>query len=126
MRVTFTARELDVMSLLWESGSGTVSEVRDRLSDDLAYTTVLTILRTLESKGHVRHESEGRAHRYYPTVERSDAGESALRHLTAKVFGGSAETLLAHLVSDKGLKPRELARMRKLLEGEIDRRRESP
>jgi hypothetical protein len=42
------------------------------------------------------------------------------------VFGGSAEALLAHLVSDKGLKPRELARMRKLLEEEMDRRRESP
>ena len=57
----FTDRELDIMDVLWEHGPSTVADVRDRLPVDLAYTTVLTILRTLEEKGHVGHESEGRA-----------------------------------------------------------------
>src|SRR4051812_10273211 len=95
----FTDRELDVMSVLWALGSGTVTEVRDRLDDDLPYTTVLTVLRTLEAKGFVRHEEEGRAHRYHPTVARQDAGASGMRRLVDKVFAGSAEALLAQLVS---------------------------
>ena len=55
-------RELDVMGVLWELRSGTVAEVRERLPAELAYTTVLTILRNLEEKGFVSHEVEGRAH----------------------------------------------------------------
>ena len=74
----FTSRELDVMSVLWRESSGTVAEVRERLSDDLAYTTVLWVLQTLEEKGYVRHEREGRAHRYIPLVESEAAGASAL------------------------------------------------
>jgi predicted transcriptional regulator len=57
-------RELDVMGVLWELRSGTVAEVRERLPAELAYTTVLTILRNLEEKGFVTHDVEGRAHRY--------------------------------------------------------------
>ena len=70
MRITFTDRELDVMAVLWSRGSATVAEVRERLPDDLAYTTVLSVLRTLEEKGHVGHRGEGKAHRYFPLVER--------------------------------------------------------
>src|SRR5439155_2390385 len=72
------------MSVLWNLGSATVAEVRERLPDDLAYTTVLTVLRTLEQKGHVAHTGEGRAHRYRPLVKRAAAGRSALRRLWVK------------------------------------------
>jgi BlaI family transcriptional regulator, penicillinase repressor len=116
MEVQFTDRELDVMAVLWDLGSGTVAEVQDRLPDELAYTTVLTILRTLEEKGHVRHEEEGRAYRYIPTVDREAAGRSALRRLVRKVFQGSPELLLTQLVSERQLSPQQLARMRRLLE----------
>ena len=115
MRISFTDRELDVMSVLWDAGSATVAEVRDRLSDDLAYTTVLTVLRTLEQKGYVGHTGEGRAHRYHPLVKRAAAGRSALRRLLNKVFDGSAELLLTQLVSEKNLSDEELRRLRKLL-----------
>ena len=64
----FTERELDVMSILWKEGSATVTEVRERLADELAYTSVLSALQTLEEKGYVRHEQEGRAYRYFPLV----------------------------------------------------------
>ncbi|HZD03998.1 MAG TPA: BlaI/MecI/CopY family transcriptional regulator, partial [Longimicrobiales bacterium] len=80
--VIFTERELDVMAVLWEHGSATVAEVQERLRDDLAYTTVLTILRTLEEKGRVGHREEGRAYRYHPLVEKDTAQDSALRRLT--------------------------------------------
>lgn len=116
MEVTFTDRELDVMGVLWETGGATVAEVRRRLSDELAYTTVLTVLRTLEEKGYVTHQEEGKAYRYLPLVERRDAGTSALRRLVRKLFKGSPELLLTHLVSDRDLSEEELRRMRALLE----------
>jgi BlaI family transcriptional regulator, penicillinase repressor len=116
MEIAFTDRELDVMQVLWERGSATVAEVRDALPDDLAYTTVLTVLRVLEDKGYVGHTEEGRAHRYHPRVERNQARVSALQRLTRKLFKDSPELLLTHLVADRGLKPDEIRRMRELLD----------
>jgi predicted transcriptional regulator len=112
----FTGRELDIMSVLWRQGSGSVAEVRRALGDSVAYTTVLKILQILEEKGGVRHEAEGRAYRYYPLVGSGEAGGSALSRILEKIFGGSAELLLTQLVSDRNLSPGELARMRSLLE----------
>ena len=114
--VVFTDRELDVMAVLWDRGPSTVADVRDGLADDLAYTTVLTILRTLEEKGHVAHEEEGRAYRYRALVERGEAQGSALDRLRTKLFSGSTELLLAHLVADQDLSEEELERLRKLLD----------
>ena len=119
MEIHFTERELDIMAVLWERGSATVAEMRERLADDLAYTTVLTMLRILEEKGYVAHEEEGRAHRYFPLVERGRAGQSALRRLTRKLFGGSPELLLTHLVADRDLSQEELGRMHELLEARL-------
>lgn len=116
MEVSFTDRELDVMGVLWDRGSATVAEVRAALNDELAYTTVLTVLRVLEEKGHIEHEEEGRAHRYRPLVERQAAGTSALRRLTSKLFKGSAEMLLTQLVSDRRLGEDEIRRMREMLD----------
>lgn len=115
MDIRFTARELDVVSVLWDRGPSTVAEVQKALDDELAYTTVLTVLRILEDKGYVGHETEGRAHRYEPLVERNDAGGSALQRITARLFSGSPELLLTRLVEDEGLTEDELRRMRDLL-----------
>ena len=111
-----THRELDVMSLLWRHGSGTVSEVRERLGEPLAYTTVLWVLQTLEEKGHVRHEKEGRAYRYFPVMEQEEAGGNVLGRLVDKVFHGSAAMLLAQLVGERHVPADELKRMRDLLD----------
>ena len=111
-----TDRELDAMSILWRHGSGTVAEVRQRLADELAYTTVLWVLQTLEEKGFVRHEKEGRAYRYHPTIQQEAAGGSALDRIVDKVFHGSAAMLLAQLVGERKLPAAELERMRDLLD----------
>jgi len=112
----FTERELDIMSILWRRGSATVAEVRDELSDDLAYTSVLSALQTLEEKGYIGHEAEGRAYRYHPLVAAEEAGGSALARVLDKIFHGSAEMLLAQLVTERRIAPEELKRMRKLLQ----------
>lgn len=116
---SFAPRELDVMTVLWDSGPSTVAEVRDALAragHALAYTTVLTVLRTLETKGHVAHDAEGRVHRYRALVARDAAGPSALRRVLGTVFGGSPELLLTHLVRERGVGEAELRRMRALLD----------
>jgi BlaI family penicillinase repressor len=114
--VLFTGREMDIMNVLWELGSGTVAEVQDRLADELAYTSVLTILRILEKKGHVVHEQEGRAHRYVPTVAREEAREDAVQTVTRKLFAGSPMLLMTHLLGRKGLTERQLRRLRDLVD----------
>jgi BlaI family penicillinase repressor len=116
MEITFTDRELDVMGVLWDRGAATVAEVRERLHDELAYTTVLTILRTLEDKGYVGHVEAGKAHRYHPLVERRAAGASAVGRMLRKLFKNSPELLLTHLVSDRDLSDAELRRMKELLD----------
>ena len=116
MEISCTDRELDVMAVLWERGKATVAEVRDALEDQLAYTTVLTVLRTLEEKGHVGHEEAGKAYRYFPLVERQAAGSSAVGPLLDKLFRGSPALLLTHLVGDERLSDEELRRMARLLE----------
>ena len=120
--VSFADRELDVMGVLWELGSGTVSEVRERLPADLAYTTVLTILRNLEAKGFVRHEEEGKAHRYFPLVARQTAERSAVTRLVDRLFNGSPELLLTRLVDDHEISAEQLQRLAKRLRQRLDDR----
>lgn len=114
--IRFSERELDIMSVLWRLGSGTVAEVRAEFPDALGYTSILKMLQILEEKGHVRHEEEGRAYRYYPTVAAEEAGDSALKRIVNRIFDGSSELLLARLVAQRTLSPDELGRMRRMLE----------
>ena len=113
--IYFPPRELEVMSSLWRRGSATVSDVRDDLAEPLAYTSVLSALQTLEEKGYVRHEPEGRAYRYFPTIGADRAGTSALARIRDAIFQGSAELMFAQLVSDRKLDRASLERMRALL-----------
>jgi len=112
------------MNVLWEMGSGTVAEVQKSLSDDLAYTSVLTILRILEKKGHVRHETEGRAHRYLPLVAREEAREDAVKTVTRRLFSGSPMLLMAHLLGKKGLTESQLHRLRDLVDQHLEEEEE--
>ena len=108
-------RELEVMTWLWANGSGTVGEVKEGLTDPLAYTTVLTILRNLEAKGFLRRKDEGRAHRYFPRVQQKAARRRALRRLIDTLFLGSPQALLSHLVEEHDLSPAEMRRIAKRL-----------
>jgi predicted transcriptional regulator len=119
-----TERELDLMTVLWDRGPSTVAEVRAALEDDLAYTTVLTVLRVMEEKGLVSRREEGRAHRYSPRIERAEARSSALRRMTRRLFAGNPELLLTRLVEDEEWSEDDLQRMRALLDERLDREEE--
>ena len=116
MSVSLSNREAEIMAVLWEQGASTVAEVKDKLSDPLAYTTVLTILRNLEAKEYVGHEPDGRAHRYFAGSASRSARKSAIRHLAGKLFQGSADLLLTQLVSDRKLSEDQVRRIREILE----------
>lgn len=122
MSVAFTERELDLMAVLWDRGPSTAAEVREALSGqglDLAYNTVLTLLRILEDKGRVDHKEEGRAHRFRAAVKRKEAGASALRRTLDRMFGGSAEALVAQLVQQRGLSKDDLKRLRRVVDEQL-------
>ena len=119
MDIVLHEREMELMEVLWERGAATAAEVRDAIEDDLAYNTVLTILRRLELKGYVGHTEEGRAHRYHPLVEREAARHSALERVLDRVFGGSPELLLTQLVSQRRLSEAEVRRLRQLLREQL-------
>lgn len=112
MTPTLTKREVDIMAIIWRLGSATVGEIVEHLSDDLHYSTILTMCRTLESKGHIGHELKGRAFHYSAITQPEAAGDSALGRLVSKVFQGSREMLMARLVSGEDVTPEELRRMR--------------
>ena len=110
-----TDAELRLMEVLWEKGSATVSEVVDALPGQppLAYSSVITTLRILEKKGHVRHSKDGRAFVYQPAIGREEASESALGHLMRRFFGGSPERLVLSLLESRKIDEGELRRLRR-------------
>ncbi len=120
MEIQFTERESDIMAVLWEMGPATVAEVRGRLTDELAYNTVLTMLRILEEKGYVGHEEEGRAHRFHVLVKREQATESAVRSVVRRLCGGSPSLLLTQLVRQRDLPDEELKRLRALIDQRLE------
>lgn len=115
MDPVFTDRELDIMNVLWDLGGGTAGEVRQQLTDPLAYNTVLTMLRILEDKGYLRHEEDGRAFKYIPRVARKTAKASAVKRLVRKLFDGEARQLATELVSDRSLSDADLRELHALL-----------
>ncbi len=120
MKPRLTPRELDIMAVLWHHGSGTVNEVSEGLEADIAYSTVLTMLRTLETKGHVRHVQEGKAFRYFTKTAPEEAGGSALDRLLTKIYQGSRELLVTRLLADEDVSADELHRIRELLDDRIE------
>ncbi|PYV59117.1 MAG: MarR family transcriptional regulator [Acidobacteria bacterium] len=120
---TLTEAELRIMNVLWPLGSGTVQQVLESLpgKPELAYNSVLTTIRILEKKGYIKHVKYGRAHVYVPVVARQDASRSEIRHLVGRFFKNSHEQLVLNILEDRGLDPKELKRLREMLEGSIQK-----
>ena len=111
-----TQRELDIMSVLWKLCEATVTEIRKRVDPSLAYTSVSTMVRLLESKRFVSHRrGEGKTHVYFPLVDAKKAGDSALGRVLDKIYGGSPIKLLTHLVERERLSKKDIERMRDVL-----------
>lgn len=114
--LVLTDHELRLMEVLWERDRATVADVVESLSPPpLAYSTVLTTLRTLEQKGYIDHEEDGRAYVYRPLVARDEAAKSATRHLLDRFFGSSPGALAVTLLDDTKLTDDDVAKIQQLL-----------
>lgn len=111
-------RERQIMDFLFQRGKASVGEVMDGIPDPPGYSAVRATLRTLEQKGRVMHEEDGRAYIYRPTLRRDAARKSALTHVLKTFFDNSAEQAVAALLELKGprLSDAQLDRVSRLIE----------
>src|SRR5215813_2303745 len=105
---SLTRREREIMDILHRLGRATAHEVLEELADPPSYSSVRTLLRLLEERGHVKHTVDGQRYIYAPAVARSDARRSALSHLVKTFFAGSVEQAVAALVDRSKLSAEEL------------------
>jgi predicted transcriptional regulator len=113
---TLTEAELRLMNVLWERGASTVGEVLEALSEQLAYSTVLTTLRILEQKGYIGHTKEGRAFIYQPIVDRDGARRNAVQHLVDHFFNKSPELLVLNVLQQEEFNDKDLQRLKSIIE----------
>jgi BlaI family penicillinase repressor len=112
-----TPLELEIMSVLWETGPANVQTVQANLkSRELAYTTVQTMLNILHRKGRVKRQLKERAYIYQPLLSRQKAVRQAVTEMLDRFFGGSADSLVLNLVETRQLTPEKLAQIHKLLD----------
>jgi len=116
---TLTEAENRLMSIIWDRGQATVTDVVESLPKDqpLAYNTVLTTMRILEGKGYLRRVKQGRAHVYEPTVSRGQARRSVVRHLLHSYFNDSPELLMLNIIENEELTADELQRLKDMIDG---------
>ncbi len=114
---TLTPQELEIMKIVWKTGQATVREVYETLLErrKVAYTTVLTMMKILETKGYLTKDRDERAHVYRPARAEQTVVRGMVREFVDRVFNGSAQPLLLHLVKDRRLSERELEELARLL-----------
>lgn len=105
------------MKVIWELGQVTVRDVYEALLEHrkIAYTTVMTMMKILEQKGHLRRKTAEKAYLYEPAKPKQQVIQSMVREFLDRVFNGSAEPLLLHLVEDKHLTKKDLEEIARMI-----------
>jgi BlaI family penicillinase repressor len=117
---TPTERELEALKVLWDRRQATVRDIADAMTaatsgDELAYTTVLSLLQVMEQKGLVDHRRDGKAYVYFPLVERQSTFRQLAGNFLNKVFDGALDEYLVHALESKRLSDAELAGLEAML-----------
>jgi BlaI family transcriptional regulator, penicillinase repressor len=123
--ITLTPREAEIMHVLWEGGPAPAETIRAALADGTHDSSVRTILRILEQKGYVAHETEGKAYIYFARVLQDRAQTTAMRDLVGRFFGGSAKALIVRLMEDRELTAEQLAEIAALAQSAGEGRKET-
>jgi len=115
---TLTPQELEIMKVVWQKGEATVRDVYEDLLErrKIAYTTVMTMLNVLETKGHLRKRQDDRAFVYRPTKPEATVVRSMVREFVDRLFDGAAQPLIVHLVKDRHLSRKELEELARHIE----------
>src|SRR5271154_487962 len=119
---TLTEQELEIMKIVWAREVATVRDVYESLLErrKIAYTTVMTMMKILEQKKYLRKTQEDRAYVYRPTKPKNQVIKGMVREFVNRVFNGSAEPLLVHLIEDQRLSEKDVDEITRLI-----RRKES-
>ena len=114
MQPLLTPRELQALKILWDHGRATVREIRDAMSqseDDLPYTTVLSLLQSMERKELVGHRKDGKAYRYFPRIRKERAFRGLARDFLDRVFDGAVDEYVARALESRQPDEDELERL---------------
>ena len=115
---TLTPQELEIMKVVWQKGEATVRDVYEDLLErrKIAYTTVMTMMKVLEGKGHLKKRQDDRAYVYRPTRPEAAVVRGMVREFVDRLFDGAAHPLLVHLVRDRRLTKKELEELARTIE----------
>jgi BlaI family penicillinase repressor len=115
---TLTPQELEIMKLVWLRETATVRDIYEALLDKrkIAYTTVMTMMKILETKGYLKKRRQDRAFIYRPTHPKNQVISGMLREFIDRVFNGSAEPLLVHLVQSRQIREKDLQKIVRMIE----------
>jgi|SRR5690348_4229364 len=116
---TLTPQELEIMKLVWQRDSSTVRDIYEALLQrrKIAYTTVMTMMKILESKGYLKKRLLDRAYVYRPARRKEQVIGKMIREFMDRLFNGSAEPLLVHLVKSRRIREKDLQKIRRMIEG---------
>jgi len=114
---TLTPQELEIMKIVWQKREAKVRDVYETLLErrKVAYTTVMTMMRILEAKGHLKIRREEKAYVYCPTRPEGVVMRSMVREFINRVFNGSAQPMLVHLLKDRRLTEEEVEELARLI-----------
>ena len=112
-----TELELEILKVLWRLGPATVRQVRDELAAvrDLAYTTVMTMMTIMDTKGYVKRVKDGRSFIYEATYQEQKASRNMLKDVVDRLFGGSTKAVMQHLLETSELDDEELNQIRQII-----------
>jgi BlaI family transcriptional regulator, penicillinase repressor len=115
---TLTPQELEIMKLVWQRGNATVRDIYEALLErrKIAYTTVMTMMKILETKGYLKKRRQDRAFVYRPAQPKNQIIGGMIREFIDRVFNGSAEPLLVHLVKSSRLREKDLREIVRMIE----------
>jgi BlaI family transcriptional regulator, penicillinase repressor len=115
---TLTPQELEIMKLVWQRETATVRDIYEALLDKrkIAYTTVMTMMKILENKGYLKKRRQDRAFIYRPAHPKNQVIGGMLREFIDRVFNGSAEPLLVHLVQSRQIREKDLQKIVRMIE----------
>lgn len=119
-----TKAEEEIMQKLWDLGDGFVNDILAQMEEPRpAYNTVSTIVRILQKKGFVGHESYGRGHKYYPLISREEYRKSYLKGFLSRYFGNSYKQLASFFAKDDSVSVKDLEAIKEMMEQEIERKK---
>jgi BlaI family transcriptional regulator, penicillinase repressor len=123
-----TRAEEEIMQVLWKIGKGFVNDILEEFPEPKpAYTTVSTVIRTLEKKGFVDYKAYGKTHEYFPVIEQKQYAGSMFRNLLSGYFENSPSSLASFMTREENLGIKDLEEIREILDNEIDKlKKEKP